>query len=286
MGGLCPICENGPASSTEHVLPQWLLRDFDPHGPFTVEKDGVPLKRRDPEKQVSLEVVERVTMLVCEPCQAWLSQEFEDVAKEPVRSLLSGAAISGDEVMAAAKWGIKTLLLLGHPSAVFTQTGHRTDVDRSPFPASVALISEWRRNDRIPADLSLWLAASSSDASEVGVEHHASLLMPARITIEGGNTLEVSTKVFGLGTALPDSHQVVFHLLHHPSMDLENPWESEARIVRLWPDPPSTLDVAAIPTLDDQSRRNLDHWLIGGRHAMLSKGSRWSAAADDIFGDA
>jgi hypothetical protein len=55
-----------------------------------------------------------------------------------------------------------------------------------------------------------------------------------------------------VGFQLASGHLAEFQIAFHPQV--ENPFERQGLAIRIWPDPPTSLDVAAMPILDATGR--------------------------------
>ena len=65
--------------------------------------------------------------------------------------------------------------------------------------------------------------------------------------------------VFGFsafGYGMTGGRQLALQLLHHPYVEVEHPFEAANLATRLWPEPPTTLDPAEMPTLGIQGTRH------------------------------
>lgn len=76
-------------------------------------------------------------------CNGWLNRPFEVAGKPQGRTVFNDLRpIAGAEVVAAARWVVKTLLLHAHPLAMNSEIGHLDTASRSvlELPKSALLM--------------------------------------------------------------------------------------------------------------------------------------------------
>jgi len=251
----CVFCGSPATGQGEHVFPTWYLEPWDGQGRFTVEVNGAPIRRRDGSIQRRDEAT-RVMLPVCgtdsaQDCNAWLNKSFEVPAKPYVRAVLDRLQVlDAAATMALARWWAKTLLLSRHPASWSSFPGKRPA--RWDFP--VDLLPAMRRTKELPADLTLWMAIVDDRAEAGRLPRRLRIDLP-RTTREDGSGGRSQSALWG--TQLPNGTRLVLQLVFHPLCGFEHPFEAVGLATRLWPGPPSTLDVTAHPVLDPDGYKQL-----------------------------
>ncbi|WP_411574795.1 hypothetical protein [Streptomyces fradiae] len=276
--GDCVFCGSPVSSQGEHVLPRWLFKRWEGQGPFTYYVGGKAIPKRNGDTQ--RDGLARVMLPVCginspANCNGWLDSTFEHVGKPQVRAVLDDLRrIEDAEVLAFARWVVKTLLLHAHPLAVNSEIGH-LDIAMSGSVLELpgAALPTMRSTDRFPDDLSLWMSVIDPDGAAVALPEFDRQLLPAVHRPDGGGGRSGATT---LGFSLPNGRMVSFQLVFHPLIDIVNPFETLGWATRLWPNPPSDLDIADHPALDAVGGRALTKWFAtGGIGIGLQPGERW-----------
>lgn len=272
----CALC-NQDGDSREHVLPQWFLKRWDRQRQFTVDVNQQPLRsRKGTGSPVTSEKIWRVMLPLCQPCNTALNLQFEVQAKEPVRAALDRLTPLTDptDIHHVARWVAKTLALGAHPDTDHTVLASLTedglaDGDESPapdwtnrknrknpwipFPQSVR---DAIRNGELPSDLSLWVAITEKDKDGLPDPNFETVYLGETQRNDGAggagfsahtswNVGDISYHVENPG----DDRHVLFQLVYHPLHDFVHPFEASGFVTRLWPNPPSTLDLANLPVL-------------------------------------
>lgn len=246
----CVFCGSQATGQGEHVFPTWYLEPWDDQGPFTQEVNGEPILRRDGSIQRRQEAT-RVMLSVCGSCNAWLNQTFEILAKPHVRAVLDRLqGLDAAATMAFARWWVKTLLLSRHPASCSSFPGKRPA--RWDFP--VDSLPRMRRTNELPADLSLWMAILDKGAEAGRLTRRLRIDLPRTIR-EDGSGGRCQSALWG--TPLPNGTRLVFQLVFHPLCSFEHPFEAVGLTTKLWPGPPSTLDVTAHPVLNPDGYKQL-----------------------------
>jgi len=119
----CVFCGAPSSRHGEHVPPRWFLRRWHGEGPFTYEVNGEPILTRDASPRKASDLPSS-RLPVCDQrsgrdCNGALNRLYEQLGKRHVRAVLDQAQVlDGTELVAAfARWWIKTILLLQHPTA-------------------------------------------------------------------------------------------------------------------------------------------------------------------------
>jgi hypothetical protein len=230
------------------VFPTWYLERWDGQGPFTQEVNQAPILRRDGGAQQT-EVAPRVKLPVCgvnsaQDCNGWLNKTFEVPAKRHIRAVLDRfQVLDAAATTAFARWWVKTLLLSRHPASWSSFPGKRPA--RWDFP--IDLLPAMRRTNELPPDLSLWMAVIDDRAEAGRLPRRLRIDLP-RTSRDDGSGGRGQSALWG--TLLPDGRRVVLQLVFHPLCDFEHPFEAAGLATRLWPGPPSTLDVSAHRAVD------------------------------------
>lgn len=246
----CVFCGSPTTGQGEHVFPTWYLKPWDGQGPFTQEVNGAPILRRDGSIQRREEAT-RVMLSVCGSCNAWLNESFEVPAKPHIRAVLDRLQVlDGAATMAFARWWVKTLLLSRHPASWSSFPGKRP----ARWDLPVDLLLAMRRTKELPADLSLWMAVLDDRAEAGRLLRRLRIGLP-RTTREDGSGGRGQSALWG--TPLPNGTRLVLQLVFHPLCGFEHPFEAAGLATRLWPGPPSTLDVTAHPVLGPDGYKQL-----------------------------
>ncbi|MBT3152432.1 hypothetical protein HTV45_16375 [Streptomyces sp. CHD11] len=224
-------------------------------GPFIFYKGAEPIPYRSGITERSQ--LSRVMAPACgqgdasgRDCNGWLDTHFEKPAKDHVRALLNGKAISGSAVEAAASWAVKTLLLEQHPEAHDAELPNH---ERESWPNLDTLLFPMRATGQLPPDLSLWCTVTSQE--EAGPDTPDEVVLLPHLHVAGQAPAVFEFSAFGYG--MTGGRQLALQLLHHPYVEVEHPFEAANLATRLWPEPPTTLDPAEMPTLGIQGTQ---HW--------------------------
>ncbi|ANS31813.1 hypothetical protein R1CP_36035 (plasmid) [Rhodococcus opacus] len=276
----CALCGK-EGDSREHVLPQWFLKRWEGQGKFTVDANHKPLhSRKGAGSPVTSEKIWRVMLPLCQRCNSELNQQFEGPAKEPVRTALDRLKPLTDlaDVHNVARWVAKTLALGAHPDADHTVLASlpqdRDDADNGhewlppestnrknpwvPFPQPVQVAI---RNGELPNDLSLWVAIT--DPGKAGLpdpDFEAVYLRETQASDGAGGAGFSAHTSWNVGDTSyrvenPDDDRLVwFQLVYHPLHDFVHPFEASGLVTRLWPNPPSVLDLANHRVLDHTTK--------------------------------
>lgn len=255
----CALCDTHLSSRKgEHVLPQFLLRALfpeDPNGYYT-EVGGDRVVDRAGNNKLSPSVARR-QLPVCNAttggtCNDVLAQRFEreHTTAQVLRYFTDPfGTFTAKEVADTGIWWLKTLLLCTHP-----QTQASDEIGpRGWDPINPALYSWLVDGSAPPAWLSVWMVVledSNTDddaAADGGDESEPAIDLP-HFSVGG---VSYTSQQFPLGL-----RHLRFQLVHHPGWVPMNPFESSGQAVRLWPSPPSGLDLGAVPRVgpDDASR--------------------------------
>lgn len=272
----CPFCGTR-ADSREDVLPKWLLSRWG-QPDFTVEINGTPLLNRD-GKPVTSNHMPRVILRICKTCNGVLNDRFEKDAKPHVRAALDDLQTLDAEATAAfARWMTKTMLLARHPETEYTAFAARRGDAKNrcdpwtafPTAALTALL-----HGEILDDLSLWVAVVDVKANPVQVPAFEKIFLNKTFRDDGaGGTGNAALQ----GFSLADGRMAVFQLVSHPLQDFEHPFEGTCLVTRLWPDPPTKLDLATHPVLDPDAHSALGRVFVrAGVGVGLQPGERLSA---------
>ncbi|MBA2950301.1 hypothetical protein [Streptomyces himalayensis] len=251
----CALCGAPVKRRREHVRPDWIFERYKDDGPFTFYKGAEPIPYRS--GRTERPQLSRVLAPACDQyaeggrdCNGWLNTHFEQPAKDHVRALLDGRPISGRAVTAVARWAVKTLLLEQHPDAYDAELPNHP---RDSWPNLDYLLFFMQNTGQLPPELSLWCTVTSQEESGPVTPDEVVLLPRLHVAGRAPAVFEFSA----IGYGMTGGRQLALQLLHHPYVEVEHPFEAANLATRLWPEPPTTLDPAEMPTLGIQGTR---HW--------------------------
>jgi hypothetical protein len=260
----CILCGRPATGIGEHVWPRWLLKRWLGEGPFTFEEDGNPVTSVAGRVRTKGEMAP-VVVPVCsekdEPgasCNAWLNERYEQPAMDLVRRVLDGeGALTGTEVRQFAEWWVKSLLLLHHPHTRVQFTG----VDLSHWSLSDDVYRTWRATGAFPPDVSVWVAVANPEMRRR--RHRGRLRSPGRVFVpetersDGrGGSPHAGTTGFAMARG---SELFLAQIALHPLVDLTHPFVDAGLAIRIWPDPPQTLDIGRLQRLDSDGEHRFSH---------------------------
>lgn len=280
--GTCALCGDVVSSRGEHVLPNWLLNRFDNQGRFSVYSGGKLVRTR--KGAADREKLARVTLPMCgegssNNCNEWLNQEFESSGKAAVEAALEWRPLSGAQVQDFGRWCVKTMLLYVHPDAVLSQD-RQLRSDHSSFGGARQLARDIRTNSRIPPDVSVFAGAFDYSAPSNLVTSDV-VEIPQRTTRADGAGGASFATTLGIGSGLQDKRGIVLHLVIHPAMDFDHPWEANGRLTRIWPDPPAAIDLASMVSLSESEVAAVASSIVSvGLMFALPDGKRWSIQSE------
>lgn len=160
---MCVMCGAAVHDRGEDTLPNWFLRRYQDATRVIFEHQGEPILNRSGMPR-AIDHVPRFLLPVCQACNGKLNDRYENPLRAPVRAVMDEGhrLCSSHEVEGFARWWLKTVLLVKHPST-------RVVVDGAPDRAGLALeLSQdtYRgvRDGLFPPDLSLWLTRWSNDS--------------------------------------------------------------------------------------------------------------------------
>jgi hypothetical protein len=256
---MCVFCRSAATGQGEHALPRWLLKRWDGQAPITREVNRKPVTRANgsPLKRPNMDPV---LLPVCRSCNDWLNRTFEQPARPHLRAVLDGPtpldAIGTEQL---ARWWVKTLLLLRHPDAQDSFPGPWSGP--KPWQLPKEMLPSIRTTNRIPHDLSLWVAVLDEKAGSAALETRLYVPLPRTFRTDGAGGQGRSTL---FGTALPNGSQLLLQLVYHPLCDVEHPFEAAGLATKLWPDRPPTLDISTQPVLSSDGYVQLSNLFHGG----------------------
>jgi hypothetical protein len=252
----CVFCAAPASRKGEHVWTRWLMRllrlQWHSDGGITVEKDGLPiLDRHGVARKVNH--VPTVLLPVCDhltgdDCNGKLERLYEATGRKVVTAvILKGRPLtSRDEVETFARWWLKTLLLLHHPEAHDQFEGVMRRPWRLPPSTYPDLIE-----GRFPRDLSVWIAVCDD---KTGTEHLDSIMRNYLVSTSRPDGAGGDPEAGVVGLRMASGPIAEFQVAFHPLCQVENPFEEQGLAIRLWPNPPSSLDVSAMPVLNATGR--------------------------------
>lgn len=242
MVDICQLCSARGAITREHVFPQWFLKRWpDTEGPFTMYRDGEPLRTQSGEERRS-DHLSRIFLAICESCRQALNKHYEVPGKTPVRTLLDDRHALGSQtaVDVVARWMIKTLALYHHPNsrhqgnlvrpAVQGMADYAPTNPWDPFPAKLA---DEIRTGVAPTEVSLWMARTTTDPE----------VTDPPLPWEGWATRPPEHQSF-IGFSADSDEFAVFQLAYHPGRShLDHPFVATGQAVQLWPSPPESVSL-------------------------------------------
>lgn len=248
--GLCGVEES--TRTGEHVVPRWLLRRlFPPAEPgqagYTIERNGDPVISRGKVRTTS--EASHFRMPMCRLCNDRLSERFENGAtKDAVEKLLcegDDRALQREDVHLASLWLIKTTMLMAHPATVNTDE-HWTSVPDA-WPLDHPELWVWMTNGGEPPDgISLWIARFSRLDTSGSLDRSIGRIQLPEIRFEGGDTVKFLENAAGLA-------DTGYAVVYHPGWQIDHPHEAAGMAVRLWPNPPTSLDFNRLAELEGQA---------------------------------
>ncbi len=279
--GPCVFCAEPSSPKGEHILPLWLLKRWCGEGPFTHAVSGEPISGRDGLPRTT-DHLPPYLLPVCDQesgqnCNGKLNRRYEEPGKLAVRVVLDrGEALrTSDQVVAFARWWIKTILLLQHPGAksTFCEVLTRNSWD---LPASVY---KNLLEGSLPSDASLWLAVADDENGCARLPKLLRIYLPTTSDPEGvgGNPATLLTGFRQVGTRI-----MLVQLVLHPLCDFEHPFEQSGLVVRLWPESPDCFDIAALPVLDAEGRRQLGALFVDGNYGANLPARGWRTSVDAV----
>lgn len=241
----CPLCESRPATTREHVWPDWHLKDLDdlgaPKSGWAV--NGIPIVDRS-SKPVHSSRRQRVLLKICSRCNQTLNQRFEVPAK-PVLRRLTGGRWTGPaaeaEWQAVGLWFAKVLLLLGHPLARHEHPA----IDRAAirFEGPGHPDYSWLVDgSEPPQGLSLWVHNCNMDDTTTSDR----VPLPREVNTPGGNPtfFEVMTMA---------TRGLCVTMVWHPGWPIIHPLEARGEAWELLRGSPPDGDLSTLPPISAKS---------------------------------
>lgn len=163
------------------------------------------------------------------PCNRTLNTRFEQPAKDLVRRLLDPGAnrcFDESQVRSLALWLLKTWLLLAHPATRYSDPGFTP----AAWEGSADDRYRWVVTGEEPPDgLSLWVGRAFDRADgEISPAH-----IPLPTVVAGTARVPFHSKRIGIA-------DLDINVAFHPHWEIQLP---AGAAQRLWPNPPSSLDV-------------------------------------------
>ena len=183
---------------------------------------------------------------ICTTCNGILNSHFEETAKCHVRAALDGLEkLNAEATVAFARWMIKTMLLARHPETEYTAFAARKGDAKNrcnPWKSFPATALTALLGGEILDDLSLWVTVVDAKASLVQVPTFDRIFLNTTFRADSaGGTGNAALQGFNLD----GGRMAVFQLVFHPLQDFEHPFEAAHLVTRLWPKPPTKLDLSA-----------------------------------------
>jgi len=259
------------------VLPKWWLGEYwDPQGPFTQEIAGRRSLVGDGRVHASPNMPRVMLPPVCGPrdagnnsCNGWLNRTFEEPAKPYIRAAVANlSALDAAGTKMFARWWLKTLLLMSHPQAQ-RRFWRKNPRSWPTFPRD--LLPTLRTAGRFPPDLSLWMTLHSDRAGSGRLAARQRITPPA--TFAADATVQ-QPRYTDWAMLLPNGTFLAFQLVYHPQCDFTHPFEAASLATRLWPDAPSSLDLAMHPVLGAAGWRQWRDLFFTGGFPTLEYDSR------------
>lgn len=269
----CVFCPTPVSRKGEHGWPKWFLERWEGQGPFTRERNGEPIPRRDGTPQRTPEMAP-VKVPVCgsgspNDCNAWLNTTFEQPARDAVRAVVDhGDVLRAPETTHFARWWVKTLLLLHHARAQDSFPG--PGISRWELPDD--MLPTMRQTGELPSDLSLWMAVVDRGSAGGHLDDLLRIFLPFT-SADGGQPAEGRSGV--VGVTLGDGRSASFQLVYHSRCNFDHPFERAGLATRLWPSPPHELDISTHPAIDAVGYVQFCRLFVsGGVDCHLRRGER------------
>ncbi len=252
----CIFCGEPSSRRGEHVMTQWFLERYVGEGPFTYEISGEPILDRVGNPRTANHLPPDL-LPVCDgntspnDCNGSLNRLYEVPSRGSVQAVVDrGEALETLlDVTNFARWWIKTILLLQHPSCRNAFPG----IERRSWdlPASVY---EGLIKGTLPPDVSLWLARSDDLRGDIQLPELMRVYLPTTFNPEGGGGKPASLLA---GIRHMANRMLQIQLVAHPLCDFDHPFEPAGLVEKLWPEPSGKLDVNSLPILSSEGRRQL-----------------------------
>jgi hypothetical protein len=258
----CVFCGATCTGQGEHTETKGLLRLWSHDVNFVL--DG-QLARRKGGAEYREDRIRPTLLDICPACNSWLNVMFEKPGQDFVKKVFTEVIthLRGPEVVAFARWWVKTLFLRSHPAARSTSDAKIRVPGQPDRPletvrwdtADPQLWVTFRRLQAFPDDLSLWMAIEDSRVVGASLKlDQPRIFLPTIIDRAGTRT---PTQLCDIAFAVPPGRILRFHLAFHPHCDLVHPFETAGLATRLWPTVPAVLDLAAHPVLD---AKGVEEW--------------------------
>jgi hypothetical protein len=256
-------------------------------GPFHGERNGIPVLNRAGELRTST-TLQPLKLDVCgssnprdghqsPDCNNQLNRRFEKQGRPAVEAVWRDQAVlDGPATRAFAAWWAKTLLLASHPATRHTFPGLARTAPSRPATlpgSSDPLLPYLNGPDLLPPDLSLWLATSHSEHGTHELEDACTVALP---TITLGTGPAGRCHAINTGPSLlQGGTRVLLQLVHHPYCYIAHPFEEAGLAVRIWPEPPTLLDIGTLPVLSTRGLEQFQRQFLdggGGTHRSEEEG--------------
>jgi hypothetical protein len=179
-------------------------------------------------------------------CNFWLNDTFERPGKPHVQVLMDDLQqVDASGTLSVTRWLIKTLLLLQHPDVIWDD---KMKSSNEPWEFPAGMLPNMLATSRIPEDLSLWIGVVNRDADHATAVPTFTPKMLPMVWDDMGPLARAEHALFGF--SLPNGTDLLCQLVFHPFIPIDHPLERVGLVTRLWPDPPTTLNLSTFPVLD------------------------------------
>lgn len=282
VGKTCILCPNPSSRVGEHVWPLWLLGDFATEGPFTTDKNGAAVTKRDGVTPWTSVGLPGSHVPMCSDCNARLNRTIEERAKPIVRDLIAwadgspGGQLAAVDTASLVPWLLKVGLFGSHPELVRDNPRLPTAADdlfESFDPAWVA----WMTAEVPPPDDFSVFVSRRARLTEPPFTGEKVVVPLPDVSVDG-RPLNFMSRSFGF-------RGLNATIVWHPGWPMLHPLVESGEAVRLWPEP-EAVDLTALPVIDPRKALIVEGF--GGTHLTYAEFERLSrtplSASSDPIG--
>lgn len=200
----CIFCTRLSSETGEHALPRWVVGVFGTaQGPYTTWVNGAPATDRTGGERKS-SALPGAKLPMCRPHNNVLADRFEAPMVSIGRRILADTTTTLDTTDAAifGVWSLKTLMMLAHPQARYSDGVERKD----SWDVDERALRSWTVEGLDPPDaMTLWVSRRDDGAAA----SEDPVVVPLLTIVRDGRRRVCRVKQFGLA-------DLAFTLLSHP----------------------------------------------------------------------